>query len=302
MQSSLSQAEKRAQKLKDDIRLAASLYRHGPSCLWRQLTCESQTNATTDHEMAVSISWLSHYSWWGLVLTKTHHGLYIGLLIHCWLQAEFDTVLEMFSFRRRAEEVSRDSQVIRLRKELEEARGRTERVERVSGRLFTVVVALWMRTRIVMIKVLLSLLQEFSAYKKHSSELLRQERELNAKLRHLLEWSNMLSHCTSCLDPLPNQQKEGHGSVVHRVECSWLGCEGGYIYTHHNLIWKKSTVISPLSPQGAQELVIEMLSPNLHLGYLEEEKLNLLRFYLDKYLDSWFSLVFLPGLCVKRLV
>lgn len=38
-----------------------------------------------------------------------------------------------------------------------------------------------------MIKVLLSLLQEFSAYKKHSSELLRQERELNAKLRHLLE-------------------------------------------------------------------------------------------------------------------
>ena len=59
-----------------------------------------------------------------------------------WLHAEFDTVLEMFSFRGRAEEVSRDSQVIRLRKELEEARGRTERVERVSGRLFTVVDAL----------------------------------------------------------------------------------------------------------------------------------------------------------------
>ena len=62
----------------------------------------------------------------------------------CWLQAEFDTVLEMvvFSFRGRAEEVSRDSQVTRLRKDLEEARSRRERVERVSGRLFTVVITL----------------------------------------------------------------------------------------------------------------------------------------------------------------
>ena len=57
---------------------------------------------------------------------------------------KLNLMLEMvvFSFRGKAEEVSRDSQVTRLRKELEEARGRTERVERVSGRLFTVVVTL----------------------------------------------------------------------------------------------------------------------------------------------------------------
>ena len=60
------------------------------------------------------------------------------------LQAQFDTVLEIvvFSFRGRAEEVSRDSQVTRLRKELEEVRGRTERMERVSGRFVAVVVTL----------------------------------------------------------------------------------------------------------------------------------------------------------------
>ena len=44
-------------------------------------------------------------------------------------------VMVAFSFRGRAEEVSRDSQVTRLRKELEEAQGKTERAERVSGRL-----------------------------------------------------------------------------------------------------------------------------------------------------------------------
>lgn len=74
----------------------------------------------------------------------------------------------------------------------------------------------------------------------------------------------------------------------------------------HNLIWRKNTVIFPLSPQGAQELAVEMLSPNLHLGNLEEEKSNLLNFYQFCF-STWIEcqetdIDSLPGyVCVRYL-
>lgn len=71
-------------------------------------------------------------------------------------QKEVSVVKEKFCSR--AEEVSRDMQVLKLKEELQDVNRKLAQLDK-----------------------------EFQAYKRHSSEMLKQERELNTKLRHFTE-------------------------------------------------------------------------------------------------------------------